>query len=291
MKGVIIAAGYGTRFLPASKTIPKELFPLVNKPAISFIVDEFLAAGIQELLIITSRRKKALDDYFDHEIELEEVFKREGKTQLLETIRPAPLKVSFIRQQVMRGTGDAILLAEGFAAGGPVCVAYPDDIVLGADPLAAQLMRAASGPGDCVLGVMAVPRPETNRYGIITPRENNGVAAIVEKPSVEASPSCLATIGRYILPPEIFPLLHKEKAQHPEGEFYLTSAINALAAQGKARYTEFSGLRLDVGESLGYIKAIIEYALTVPAWAGELKEWLKQGGFNSERPRMAISEE
>jgi len=274
MKGVIIAAGYGTRFLPASKTVPKELFPLVNKPAISFIVEEFAASGITELLIITSRRKKALDDYFDREIELEEIFAREGKQQLLDAIRPSPLAVSFIRQREMRGTGDAILLAEGFAAGGPVCVAYPDDIVLGGDPLAAQLARAAQGPGDAVLGVMTVPRAETCRYGIITPEGKNNVAGIIEKPSVEASPSCLATIGRYILPPAIFPLLHEEKKLHPQGEFYLTSALNALAGRGKVRYTEFSGKRLDVGDVLGYIKASIEYALTVPEWAGELAAWL-----------------
>ena len=276
MKGVIIAAGYGTRFLPASKTVPKELFPLINKPAISFIVDEFLAAGIRELLIITSRRKKTLDDYFDHEIELEEVFKREGKKHLLEAVQPPPLAVSYIRQQVMRGTGDAILLAEGFAAGGPVCVAYPDDIVIGSSPLAAQLMRAASGPGDCVLGVMNVPREETCRYGMISPEGANGVAAIVEKPKVEDTPSCLATIGRYILPPEIFPLLHEEKKLCREGEFYLTSAINTLASRGKARYTEFTGLRLDVGDALGYAKATIEYALEMPEIAGELKTWLKE---------------
>ena len=276
MKGVIIAAGYGTRFLPASKTVPKELFPLINKPAISFIVDEFIAAGIRELLIITSRRKKALDDYFDHEIELEEVFKREGRQQLLEAIQPAPIAVSFIRQQKMRGTGDAILLAEAFAAGGPVCVAYPDDIVIGSSPLAAQLMKTASVPGDCVLGVMEVPRAETNRYGMITPEGKNGVSAIVEKPSVETTPSCLATIGRYILPPEIFPLLRAEKESSPEGEIYLTSALNTLAGRGKVRYIEFSGLRLDVGDALGYIKATIEYALENPELAGELKAWLKK---------------
>jgi len=278
MKGVIIAAGYGTRFLPASKTIPKELFPLVNKPAISFIVDEFLAAGIQELLIITSRRKKALDDYFDHEIELEEVFRREGKTRLLETVAPAPLAVSFIRQQEMRGTGDAILLAEGFAAGQPVCVAYPDDIVLGPEPLAAQLARAARGPEDAVLGVMTVPRAETCRYGVIAPGDNGTVRGIVEKPAVENTPSCLATIGRYILPPEIFPILREEKKRHADhagGEFFLTGAINILAEQGKARYTEFAGKRLDVGDTLGYIQATIEYALTMPELANELAEWLK----------------
>ncbi|MDR2733644.1 MAG: UTP--glucose-1-phosphate uridylyltransferase [Spirochaetota bacterium] len=275
MKGVIIAAGYGTRFLPASKTIPKELFPLVNKPAISFIVDEFIAAGIEELLIITSRRKKALDDYFDHEIELEEVFRREGKTRLLKTIEPAPLAVSFIRQQEMRGTGDAILLAEGFAAGQPVCVAYPDDIVLGAAPLAAQLAASARDDKDAVLGVMTVPRSETNRYGIIAPGDNGMVQSIIEKPAVEKTPSCLATIGRYVLPPAIFPILREEKKRHAGGEFFLTGAINILAEQGKARYTEFEGKRLDVGDTLGYIQATIEYALTMPELAKELADWIR----------------
>jgi len=238
-------------------------------------VDEFLAAGIQELLIITSRRKKALDDYFDHEIELEEVFRREGKTRLLQTIAPAPLAVSFIRQQEMSGTGDAILLAEGFAAGQPVCVAYPDDIVLGASPLAAQLARAARGPDNAVLGVMTVPRSETNRYGIIAPGDDGMIRGIIENPAVENTPSCLATIGRYILPPEIFPILREEKKRHAGGEFYLTGAINILAEQGRARYTEFEGKRLDVGDTLGYIQATIEYALTMPEIAKELAEWLR----------------
>ncbi len=274
MKGIIIAAGYGTRFLPCTKTVPKEMFPLVNKPAITFIIDEFVASGIRDILIVTSRRKKALDDFFDREVELEGVFTREGKTAQLDMIAPPSANIYFARQQVMRGTGDAILLAESFAAGEPVCVAYPDDIVIGPEPLTAQLMRAATGPADCVLGVMPVPRSEVNRYGIITPGENGRVLGIIEKPPVDQAPSCLATIGRYILPASIFPLLRAERERILHGEFYHVGSVNTLAKQGHVIGTEFSGQRLDVGEPVGYVKAILEYALTQPEWSAELRTWL-----------------
>lgn len=276
MKGVIIAAGYGTRFLPGTKTVPKEMFPLVNKPAITFIIDEFIASGIKDILIVTSRRKKSLDDYFDREVELETVFTREGKTDKLKTIAPPDANVLFTRQQIMRGTGDAILLAESFAAGEPICVAYPDDIVIGSDPLAAQLMRAARSPEDCVLGVMEVPREEVNRYGIITPGDADSVLGIIEKPPIDQAPSCLATVGRYILPPSIFPLLRAEREQLTSGEFYHVGCVNILAKQGKVCGTKFTGQRLDVGEPVGYVKAIIEYALSMPEWADELTPWLTE---------------
>ncbi|HPN83673.1 MAG TPA: sugar phosphate nucleotidyltransferase, partial [Spirochaetota bacterium] len=207
---------------------------------------------------------------------LESVFMREGKTAQLGIIAPPDANIYFTRQQTMRGTGDAILLAESFAAGEPVCVAYPDDIVIGSDPLAAQLMRAARGPEDCVLGVMAVPRDEVNRYGIITPGENGRVSGIIEKPPVDSAPSCLATIGRYILPPSIYPLLRAERERVTGGEFYHVGSVNTLAEQGLVCGTEFSGKRLDVGEPVGYVKAIMEYALSRPEWAGELRTWMKE---------------
>lgn len=276
MKGIIIAAGYGTRFLPCTKTVPKEMFPLVNKPAITFIIDEFIASGIKDILIVTSRRKKALDDFFDREVELESVFTHEGKTAQLDLIAPPEANIYFARQQVMRGTGDAILLAESFAAGEPVCVAYPDDIVIGTLPLAAQLMQAATAPSDCVLGVMPVPASEVNRYGIITPGENGRVLGIVEKPPLDQAPSHLATIGRYILPASIFPLLRAERERIQSGEFYHVGSVNTLAKQGHVIGTEFSGQRLDVGEPVGYVKAILEYALSHPEWASELRPWLRE---------------
>lgn len=276
MKGVIIAAGYGTRFLPGTKTIPKEMFPLVNKPAIAFIIEEFAAAGIRDVLIVTSRRKKALDDYFDREIELETVFLKEGRANLLAAIAPPDMSILFARQQAMRGTGDALLLAEAFAAGGPICVAYPDDLVLGADPLAAQLMRASTGPDECVLGVMPVPRQDVCRYGIIAPGRDMRVESVIEKPPVEKAPSELAIIGRFILPSAIFPLLHAERDKNPAGEFYHIDPVNILARAGKVRYAPFTGMRLDVGEPLGYVKATIEYALTMPECGKELLAWLKE---------------
>lgn len=278
MKGVIVAAGYGTRFLPATKTVPKELFPLVDKPALAFLVDEYLAAGIDELLVITSRRKKALDDWFDREVELEGVFTREGKAARLAQIAPPAARVSFARQHTMRGTGDALLLAESFAAGEPLLVAYPDDLVFGPDPLAAQLARAATAPDECLLAVMQVPMEETERYGVVRLAAGSAdrVAEVVEKPARGTAPSNLAVIGRFVLAPEIFPLLRAERDKHPDGEFFHIGPLNTLAAAGKVRAVPFTGLRLDIGEPLGYLAASVEYALSRPELAEPFRTWMRE---------------
>jgi UTP--glucose-1-phosphate uridylyltransferase len=261
MKGLILAAGYGTRFLPATKTLPKELFPLVDRPAIHFLVEEFIASGITEILIITSRRKKALEDYFDREIELEETFRREGRDDRLALIAPPRAKISFIRQQAMRGTGDALLLAREFAGGDPLCVAYPDDLVFGETPLAAQLAACLTAEVGTVLAVMDVPDDERGRYGIVTADASMRVSSIIEKPRPGQTTSNLALIGRYFLAPEAFPLLEEERRKHPNGEYYQIDPVNTLAAAGKVAACRFHGLRLDVGEPLGYLAALVEYAL------------------------------
>lgn len=261
MKGVIIAAGYGTRFLPASKTIPKEMFPLIDRPAISFIVDEFLASGIRDILIVSSRRKKALEDYFDREAELESVFLKEGKLDKLDKIRPQDANFYFVRQKAMRGTGDALLLSEQFAAGDTICVAYPDDIVFGKRPLAQQLQECRESPEQCVLAVMEVDPGEAHRYGIVELQDRDRVRRVVEKPPPGTAPSNLAVIGRYLVTAEIFPLLKEERKKHPDGEFYQVEPVNKLAGAGKVRVCPLAGQRLDIGEPLGYLKAITQYAL------------------------------
>lgn len=261
MKGVIIAAGYGTRFLPATKTVPKEMFPLIDKPAISFIVEEFIDSGIEDILIISSRRKKSLEDYFDREVELESVFTKENSQKKLEKIKPLKANICFIRQQEMRGTGDALLLAQDFASGSQICVAYPDDIVFSDIPLTRQLMNACTSTEDTVLGVMNVADNEIDRYGIVDTNDNGRVSKLVEKPAIGSVKSNLAVIGRYILSTEIFPLLIEEKKKNPSGEFFQIDPINKLASMGKVKSHAFSGIRLDVGDPLGYLKAIVDYGL------------------------------
>ena len=260
MKGVIIAAGYGTRFLPATKTVPKEMFPLIDRPAIDFIVQEFIDSGITEILIVSSRRKKVLEDYFDREVELESVFLRE-KSPKLDKITPPRANFTFIRQQRMRGTGDALLACENFAGGEPLVVAYPDDLVFSKTPLTRQLMEGRDTEGDSVMAVMRVPEEETHRYGIVEADESGLVSGIVEKPAPGTAAGNRALIGRYIITPDIFPLLREERDKNPEGEYYQIDPVNRLAEKGRVRAVEFEGLRLDTGAPAGYLRAIMEYAL------------------------------
>ncbi|MCL2293516.1 MAG: sugar phosphate nucleotidyltransferase, partial [Spirochaetes bacterium] len=183
MKGVIIAAGYGTRFLPVTKTIPKEMLPLINRPAIEFIVDEFIKSGIREILIITSRRKKAMDDYFDAEAELEALFKSENNLKKLDAIKPQEANIFFKRQTEMLGTGHAIMQAEAFVGNEPFVVAYPDDLHFGKTPLAKQLVKKHNETGCCVMSSLHNP-PQLERYGVLALAEDGiHVTDIVEKPA------------------------------------------------------------------------------------------------------------
>lgn len=261
MKGVILAAGYGTRFLPASKTVPKEMFPLIDRPAIAFIVEEFINSGITEILIVSSRRKKVLEDYFDREIELEEAL---GETPRAALLTPPRARFTFVRQQAMRGTGDALLLCEDFAAGGPLVIAYPDDLVFAETPLTRQLITCRQDAAESVLAVMPVPEEETHRYGIVEADEAGRVARLVEKPAPGTARGNLAQIGRYIITPELFPLLKEEREKNPAGEYYQINPLNTLAARGRVRALAFAGQRLDIGQPEGYLEAILEYALTRP---------------------------
>jgi len=264
VKAVIVAAGYGSRFLPATKTVPKEMLPLIDRPAIAFIVDELVAAGVRDVLVISSRRKKALDDYFDRETELEAVFRNEGKTDKLAKIAPPELNVSFARQQEMRGTGHALLLAETFAGDDPFLAVYPDDLVFGAKPLAAQLIDAHRQTGASVLAVQDLSGQDVSRYGVVEPAgPGNPCPArrLVEKPAPGAEPSSLISVGRYLFTPELFPHLREGWARHGDGEFYHIDAINRLGAAGKLHALAFEGERLDVGEPLGYLEAICRHAL------------------------------
>lgn len=266
MKGVILAAGYGTRFLPVTKTIPKEMLPLIDKPSIDFIVEEFLQSGIDEILVVTSRRKGALEDYLDREIELESVFQAEGAQEKLEKIRPPKAKFFFIRQQQMLGTGHALLAARPFVGDEPFVVAYPDDLHIGRVPLARQLIDTYEQTGCCVLATVYDP-PEIHRYGTIEIAEDGlHVTRLVEKAPPGAEPSKDASLGRFLYTPDFFPALEAGWQKHGSnnGEYFHTTAVNALAAEGKVVFKRWEGERLDTGKPDGFLRSLLQYAQTVP---------------------------
>jgi len=264
MKGVIVTAGYGTRFLPVTKTIPKEMLPLVTRPCIDFIVEEFVTSGITEILFITSRRKKALEDYLDRERELEAAFEKAADADKLAAIAPAPATCYFVRQGEMRGTGHALLLARSFVGSEPFVVAYPDDLHIGSPPLARQLIDCWERTGCTVLATLHDP-PDINRYGVISPAaDGQHVTDIVEKPPVGREPSREASIGRFLYAPDFLPQLAKDWQKHGQGEFFHTPAVRTLAGRGRVVFQRVSGERLDTGEPAGYLEAIIRYARRQP---------------------------
>jgi UTP--glucose-1-phosphate uridylyltransferase len=278
MKGVIVTAGYGTRFLPVTKTIPKEMLPLVTRPSIDFIVEEFAASGITEILFITSRRKKALEDYFDRERELEAVFEAAGDARKLKAIAPPPVTCYFVRQAEMRGTGHALLLARGFVGSEPFVVAYPDDLHFGSPPLARQLVETWEKTGCTVLATLHEP-PDINRYGLISIAEDGlHVTGIMEKPPHGKEPSREASIGRFLYTPDFLPELESEWKRHGSGEFFHTPAVLSLARKGRVVYHRVQGERLDTGEPAGYLEAIIRYARTVPELNAALERALRLKG-------------
>jgi UTP--glucose-1-phosphate uridylyltransferase len=264
MKGVIIAAGYGTRFLPVTKTVPKELLPVGTKPAIAYIVDEFLASGIEEIVIVSSRRKKALEDYFDREVELEEVFRREGRADKLALVGASKAKIAFVRQTEMRGTGHALLQVKGFLGGEPCVVAYPDDLHIGIPPLSRQLMDVYETTGSSVLATIFEPG-DVSRYGVVGPaRDGITVASFVEKPARGTEPSHEVSIGRYLYTSEFFDYIEEGWAKHTGGEYFHTYALDKLIAAGKVAFVRASGQRLDTGDPAGYFEAILENAAADP---------------------------
>ncbi|MBI9106259.1 MAG: UTP--glucose-1-phosphate uridylyltransferase [Spirochaetales bacterium] len=274
MKGLIVAAGYGSRFLPVTKTIPKEMLPLIDKPSIAFIVEEFIASGINEILIITSRRKKVLEDFFDREVELEGVFSAEGDADKAKKIAPYEAKIFFVRQQEMMGTGHALMQARPMMGNEAFVVAYPDDLHFGDKPLAGQLIEKYNETGCSVMATIHNP-PNLERYGILKLADDNlHVTDIVEKPAPGSEPSQEASIGRYLYTPEIFDYLEEGWAAHKGGEYYHTYALNKMMREGRVVYKETEGERLDTGAPEGYLRAILRYAAQNPELSAVLKEEL-----------------
>jgi UTP--glucose-1-phosphate uridylyltransferase len=276
VKGVIVAAGYGTRFLPVTRCVPKEMLPIVDRPAIDFIVAEMAEAGIEDILVITSRRKRALEDWFDRDPELEAVFTREGASAKLAKAQPPKVRVHFVRQQEMRGTGHAILQAQVFAGDDPVVVAYPDDL-FGAPNCSAALIDAWRQTGNSVLSAVDMSGHDVSRYGCIAFEGSGPVVTVrdlVEKPPPGSEPSTLVSMGRYLYTPDIFPVLEALLRAHDGGEFYATDAVSQLAAQGQVSAAVVSARRYDTGTPLAYLQTVVTLALEHPEIGAEFGDFL-----------------
>ena len=265
MKGVILAAGYATRFLPASKTIPKEMFPLIDRPAIDFIVQEMVDSGIHDILLVSSRRKKVMEDYFDREIELTSAFSQSNQFEKLEVIKPIEANIFTLRQQHMMGTGNALMLVEPFVDNQPFVVAYPDDIVLGEKPLSKQLIETWEKTGNTVLSVQELAEDQLWRYGVIDPDGDGKIMKVkkmVEKPEHGTAPSRFVSFGRYLYTPELFDALRtSDKSHSSKSEFTQTEAINHMAALGNVSAVQFEGTRYDLGEPLGFLTSAMQIGL------------------------------
>lgn len=278
-KAIIPAAGYGTRFLPATKAIPKEMIPIVDKPTIQFIVEEAIASGIEDILIITGKLKRPIEDHFDSNPELEESLRKKGKEELLELVEETTgLNLYFVRQPYPLGLGHAVLQAKAFVGDEPFVVMLGDDIMADEVPLTKQLIEGYEKTHASNIAVMRVPHEETSNYGIIDPEAEAeegmyNVRKFVEKPSPEDAPSDLAIIGRYLLMPEIFGILETLEPG-VGGEIQLTDAIDQLNKTQRVFAKEFKGERYDVGDKFGFLKTTIQYGLKHPQVKDDLKKYI-----------------
>lgn len=265
-KAVIPAAGLGTRFLPATKATPKEMLPIVDKPTIQYIIEEALASGIEDILIITGRSKRAIEDHFDRSIELELNLEAGGKISELEMVKKiSDIRIHYIRQKEPRGLGHAILCAQQFIGDEPFAVLLGDDVVDSEVPALKQLIDVYDRTGASVLGVQEVPEDKVSAYGIVAsaPTEEARtftVSDMVEKPKISEAPSRLAVLGRYVINPEIFPILEKTKPGRGN-EIQLTDALKVLAKEQTMYAYNFAGRRYDVGDKQGFLEATVEMAL------------------------------
>lgn len=282
-KAIIPAAGLGTRFLPATKAMPKEMLPIVDKPTIQYIVEEAIESGIEDIIIVTGKGKRAIEDHFDYAFELEENLAKKEKFELLEAVQQAgKVDIHYIRQKEPKGLGHAVWCARKFIGNEPFAVLLGDDIVQHEKPCLKQLIEQYEEKQASIIGVQQVPREETNRYGIIDPANQEGrlygVSRFVEKPKVEEAPSNLAILGRYLLTPEIFAHLEKQETG-AGGEIQLTDAIQKLNEEQQVYAYDFEGKRYDVGEKLGFVLTTLEFAIQreelKPALIKKMKEYLE----------------
>jgi UTP--glucose-1-phosphate uridylyltransferase len=280
-KVVIPAAGLGTRFLPATKAVPKELLPVVDTPALQYIVEEAVSAGLPEILVITGRGKEALADHFDHAPELEAALEKKGDTDRLRAVRRSSelAEVHFIRQGSPLGLGHAVLCAAPFVGDEPFAVMLGDDLIDHRDPLLASMLEVQAERGGSVVALLEVPRDQTRLYGVVSvePGDDSGLVRItdlVEKPEPELAPSNLAVIGRYVLPPAVFGAL-RETEPGRGGEIQLTDALRALAKAGDPVHgVVFRGRRYDTGDRLDYLRAVVQLACEHPDLGADFRAWL-----------------
>ncbi|HDX9587171.1 TPA: UTP--glucose-1-phosphate uridylyltransferase GalU [Bacillus pseudomycoides] len=277
-KAIIPAAGLGTRFLPATKAMPKEMLPIVDKPTIQYIVEEAIESGIEDIIIVTGKGKRAIEDHFDHSFELEENLLAKGKYEILEKVQESSkINIHYIRQKEPKGLGHAVWCARKFIGNEPFAVLLGDDIVQAETPCLRQLINECEATSASVIGVQTVPDSETHRYGIIDPTMQNGrryqVRQFVEKPAQGTAPSNLAIMGRYVLTPEIFMFLEDQQTG-AGGEIQLTDAIQRLNEIQRVFAYDFEGTRYDVGEKFGFIKTTIEMALQHDELKEELMKYM-----------------
>ncbi|OIJ21731.1 UTP--glucose-1-phosphate uridylyltransferase [Anaerobacillus alkalidiazotrophicus] len=280
-KAIIPAAGLGTRFLPATKALAKEMLPIVDKPTIQYIVEEAVASGIEDIIIVTGKGKKAIEDHFDCAFELEQNLIEKGKVELLEEVRKSSnmVDIHYIRQKEPKGLGHAVWCARKFIGDEPFAVLLGDDIVKADKPGLKQLIEQYDETRASVIGVQTVSDNETHRYGIVDPLSNTGrrysVKQFVEKPEKGTAPSNLAIMGRYVLTPEIFMFLEQQQTG-AGGEIQLTDAIQKLNEIQRVFAYDFEGKRYDVGEKIGFVKTTVEFALQNEEIRQELVPFLEE---------------
>lgn len=282
-KAIIPAAGLGTRFLPATKSLPKEMLPIVDKPTIQYIVEEAIASGIEDILIISGRNKRMIEDHFDKSYELEEILSQKNKTSLLKEVQSISnlANIHYIRQKEAKGLGDAIYCARTFIGNEPFAVLLGDDIITAEKPCLQQLIEVYDKNQTSVVGVQPVPKEQVSQYGIIKLKNHQledhtlPVEDLVEKPSPHEAPSNYALMGRYILQPAIFDILSNLPPGQNE-EIQLTDAINVLSQSESVYACVFNGVRYDIGNKMGFIKATLDFAMERPEFRKEVLSYLKE---------------
>ena len=281
-KAIFPVGGLGARFLPATKAMPKEMLPIVDRPLIQYAVEEAKAAGIEQFIFVTGRGKTAIEDHFDHSYELAATLAERGRTRdlaLLADLLLPPGQVAYLHQQNPSGLGHAVWCARHLAAGEPVAVLLADDMVMAATPCLKQMVSEYNRVGGNLVAVMDVPREHTNRYGVLATGREEGrlveVRGLVEKPKPEEAPSTLSVIGRYILQPQVFDLI-ADQAPGAGGEVQLTDALARMIGHGPFHGYRFEGRRFDCGDKAGFIEATIAYALKHEVIGGKVRDILRE---------------
>lgn len=280
-KAIIPAAGFGTRFLPITKAVPKEMLPIIDRPAIDFVIEECVSSGITDICIVFSRGKESILNYLDDcSQELKEALKKAEKQEMIYVCNKfKDVRFTFVRQNKMEGTAKAIELCKSFVAGDPVAVLFPDDVTYNPqNPVTLQLIKAYETTGSTIVGVQDMPAEEAIAYGVMIPAESKGkyirINGFIEKPSLDNLPSTITSLGRFLLTPDIFEYIVQAKPSK-NGEVYLPTAIDLMAKETNVYAYCFDGVRYDLGSKLGFLKANIEFALRDPVLSKQLISYIK----------------